>query len=237
MIAGSAGADDAGGVPRQTSEVRVAARSARRRPAPPSSLIASKYQLSFQSSSGPGVVRALIGGLGSKRASPAASGSGRSSAAFRSIALLRERGRTTAMNMSSPRSVRSTTIAGAIVVIRSRKHWRRYSSQHCSHAKPGDAQREELVVVGAQERLLVRAAVLDAQGAADEVRGVPHHRAEPTVCQSTTVQAPVVGTACCRAGSRRGRGRAGAADPRPRRPRMRRSARRPRRARGRSGRR
>ena len=33
-------------------------------------------------------------------------------------------------------------------------------------------------MVGAEERFLVRAALVDGQGTADEVRGVPHHRAE-----------------------------------------------------------
>ena len=36
------------------------------------------------------------------------------------------------MNISSPRSVRTTTIAATIVITRPKKHGRRYSSQHCS---------------------------------------------------------------------------------------------------------
>ena len=47
--------------------------------------------------------------------------------------------------------------------------------------EPGDAVGEELVVVGTQERCLVRTPLLDGQGTSDEVRGIPHHRA-PTQC-------------------------------------------------------
>ncbi len=80
------------------------------------------------------------------------------------------------MNMSSPRSVRSTTIAGAIVITRSEEALAPVLLPAVLPVKAGDAVRKELVVVGAQERFLMRAALLDGQRAAEEVRGVPHRR-------------------------------------------------------------
>ena len=121
-----AGTDDAGS--EQTS-VRV------RLPPDPMvnaqpSVVADRVEvpkLLFQSCSGPGSCELSSAGSGRSGALAPASGLGTNSRAFRSIAISAARSRT-AMNMSSPRSVRSTTIAGAIVITRSRKHWRRYSS-------------------------------------------------------------------------------------------------------------
>ncbi len=124
---------------------------------------------------GPRIVAALIG-RGGNSAGGLTPGSGSSDSASRSSTCWAARS-SWIMNMSSPRSVRTTTIDAAIAISRLWKVWRRYSSQHVSHDRPAAPVGEQLVVVETHELLLVGASILDRQAATDEVRDVEHRGA------------------------------------------------------------
>ena len=92
-------------------------------PTEPSSATASKYQLSFQSCSGPGGWRPSSAGVGPQRGrAPGARARAAASTESRSIACWAWRA-SAVMNMSSPRSVRSTSIDAATAITTPWKAW------------------------------------------------------------------------------------------------------------------
>ena len=98
------------------------------------SLTASKYQDSFHIASAPGACRPSSSGSGRSAGGRPCRGSGSSDSASRSRICCAWRAKV-AMNMSSPRSVRWTTIEAATAMTIPPKVWRRYSSQQRSHER------------------------------------------------------------------------------------------------------
>ena len=83
--------------------------------------------------------------------------------------------RSMVMNIWSPRSVRSTSIDDTIAIITPKKLWRRTPSRTSSRST--GATGAERFVVGPQQRVVVVAARLDRQRAAEEVGHIGQRRA------------------------------------------------------------
>src|SRR5262249_37424841 len=141
-----------------------------------SSETASKYQLSFHSSSGPGWWWPSSRDWGRSAGGRPDPGRDRRPSASRSSTCWAYRARVV-RNISSPRSVRSTGNGGGAGQEDPKKALPAVARPALLPIEVPAAVGLERLEVLAHERLLVRAPVLDRERTAEEVRRVGHHRA------------------------------------------------------------